>query len=82
MISENRIPTNNSLTLLFNSYARSERPPVIELQNINHEPVAAIYLSMLHYDKLVVSETNNTEHYYLFVDGVGIYFSYFIVLQK
>lgn len=74
--------SNTSLTVLFNDYAKSEKPPVIELQNINHEPIAAIYLSRLKYNKLAVSETNNTEKYYLYIDGIGIYFSYFNILRK
>lgn len=73
---------NNKLTVLFNDYAKQERPPVIVLQNIHQDPVAAIYLSTLSCKKLVVSETNNTEKYYLYIDGIGIYFSSFEILRK
>lgn len=67
----------HTLTTLFNAYADQENPPVIELLNIRKEPVGAIYLNKLRYKNLVVSETNNSEKYYLYVDGLGIYFSYY-----
>lgn len=67
----------HALTALFNAYADQEKPPVIELLNIRNEPVGALYLDKLRYKNLVVSETNNSEKYYLYVDGLGIYFSYY-----
>lgn len=67
----------SSLTDLFQSYAIETKPPVLELQNIHHVPVAALYLDRLNYTNLVVSETNNTERYFIYIDGVGIYFSFF-----
>ena len=70
------------LTILFNDYAKQKRPPVIILQNKYHEPVAAIYLSTLQCKKLVVSETNNSETYYLYINGIGIYFTYFEISGK
>lgn len=67
----------NSLTTLFQTYADLEKPPVIELLNIRKEPVGAVYLDKFKYKNFVVSETNNSEKYYLYVDGLGIYFSYY-----
>lgn len=67
----------NNLTELFQSYALMEQPPIIELQNINHMPVAALYLDKMNYLNLIISSTNNTERYFLYVDGIGIYFSFF-----
>ena len=67
----------NSLTTLFQTYAELEKPPVIELLNIRKELVGAIYLDKFKYKNFVVSETNNSEKYYLYVDGLGIYFSYY-----
>ena len=67
----------NSLTTLFQTYADLEKPPVIELLNIRKEPVGAIYLDKFKYKNFAVSETNNSEKYYLYVDGLGIYFSYY-----
>jgi hypothetical protein len=67
----------NSLTTLFQTYADLEKPPVIELLNIRKELVGAIYLDKFKYKNFVVSETNNSEKYYLYVDGLGIYFSYY-----
>jgi hypothetical protein len=54
-----------------------ENPPVLELLNKDHEPVGAIYLDKLKYKNFVISETNNSEKYYFYVDGLGIYFSYY-----
>ena len=67
----------NSLTTLFQTYADLEKPPVIELLNIRKEPVGAIYLDKFIYKNFTVSETNNSEKYYLYVDGLGVYFSYY-----
>jgi hypothetical protein len=69
--------TNLSLGSLFHALADSENPPVLELQSIDHKPVGALYLSQLKYKNFVVSETNNSEKYYLYIDGVGVYFSFY-----
>ena len=66
-----------TLTTLFKTYADLEKPPVIELLNIRKEPVGAIYFKDLRYKNFVVTETNNSEKYYLYVDGLGIYFSFY-----
>ena len=65
------------LVTLFNTYAESNDPPILELRDINNKPVGALYLGQLKYRDFVISETNNTEKYYLYVDGVGIYFSFY-----
>ena len=65
------------LTTLFKTYAELEKPPVIELLNIDRKPVGAIYFKNLRYKNFVISETNNSEKYYLYVDGIGIYFSFY-----
>ncbi len=67
----------HSLTTLFHSLADQEHPPIIELLNIDNKPVGALYLKQLRYKNFVVSETNNSEKYYLYADGVGIYFSFY-----
>jgi cytochrome b involved in lipid metabolism len=67
----------NSLVTLFQTYTELERPPILELLNINNEPVGALYMSQLKYKNFTVSETNNSEKYYLVIDGIGIYFSFF-----
>lgn len=67
----------HSLVTLFQTYAEQKNPPVIELSDINHKPVGALFLSDLKYKKFVISETNNSEKYFLYIDGVGIYFSFF-----
>lgn len=68
---------DHSLAILFQTYTELEHPPVLELLNISREPVGALYLANLKYKKFIISETNNSEKYYLFVDGVGIYFSFY-----
>jgi hypothetical protein len=65
------------LATLFYTYAEEERPPVVELLNINQQTVGALYLANLRYKNFIISETNNSEKYYLYIDGVGIYFSFF-----
>ena len=65
------------LVTLFNTYTELEHPPIIELLNIDGKPVGALYLAELKYKRFVISETNNSEKYYLCIDGVGIYFSFY-----
>jgi hypothetical protein len=67
----------HSLATLFQTYAELDNPPILELLNIDNKPVGALYLSNLKYRNLAISETNNTEKYYLYIDGIGIYFSFF-----
>lgn len=67
----------NNLVTLFQAWALEENPPIIELQNAFKDPVAALYLGKINYTNLAISETNNTEKYFLYMDGIGIYFSYF-----
>jgi hypothetical protein len=67
----------HSLTTLFQTYAELEHPPILELLNINNKPVGALYLSELKFKQFHISETNNSEKYYLYMDGIGIYFSFF-----
>lgn len=67
----------HSLTTLFHAYADLDNPPILELLDINNKPVGALYLNNLKFKNFVVSETNNSEKHYLYVDGVGVYFSFF-----
>lgn len=67
----------HSLTALFHTFAEMEQPPIIELLNIDNKTVGALYMSALKYKQFVISETNNSEKYYLYIDGVGIYFSFY-----
>jgi hypothetical protein len=67
----------HSLTTLFQSYTELDNPPILELLNIDNKPVGALYLANLKYKNFMVSETNNSEKYYLYMDGIGIYFSFF-----
>jgi hypothetical protein len=67
----------HSLASLFQTYAELDNPPILELLNIDGKPVGALYLAELRYKKFIISETNNSEKYYLFVDGIGIYFSFY-----
>lgn len=69
--------TEHPLTNLFHTYADLDKPPILELLSIDQKPVGALYLSQLKYKNFIVSETNNSEKYYLYVDGLGIYFSFY-----
>ena len=67
----------SNLTKLFQLYQEQSVPPIVELQNKEHEVVGALYLDKMTGNKIVISETNNSEKYMLFVDGIAIYFSYY-----
>ena len=69
--------TEHQMVTLFKALSELDIPPVIELLNINKQVVGALYLDKLRYKNIVISSTNNTEKYYLLVDGVGLYFSFF-----
>jgi hypothetical protein len=69
--------TDNSLSKLFHAMADSDNPPILELLNIKQEPVGALYLDKVKYKNFIISETNNSEKYYLYIDGIGIYFSFY-----
>jgi hypothetical protein len=65
------------LVTLFHAFAELENPPILELLNIDNKPVGALYLRELRYKNFIISETNNSEKYYLYMDGIGIYFSFY-----
>lgn len=65
----------HSLVTVFHALAELDKPPIIELMNIDNKSVGALYLDKLKYRNFVISETNNSEKYYLYLDGIGIYFS-------
>ena len=67
----------HSLATLFKTFTELDNPPIIELLNIDNKPVGALYTGQLKYKHFMVSETNNSEKYFLCIDGVGIYFSYY-----
>lgn len=65
------------LATLFYTYTDLDKPPIVELLNIDKKPVGAIYFDKLRYKNFVITETNNSEKYFLIVDGIGIYFSFY-----
>ena len=67
----------HSLTTLFQTYTEMDKPPILELLNIEGKPVGALYMSDMKHKQFIVSETNNSEKYYLYLEGIGIYFSFF-----
>ena len=67
----------HSLATLFHTYTELDKPPILELLDINNKPVGALYMNQLRYKNFVISETNNTEKYFLVIDGIGIYFSFY-----
>ena len=67
----------HSLVTLFNTYAELDKPPIIELLNIDNKPVGALYLDKLKYRNFSITDTNTSEKYYLYIDGIGLYFSFF-----
>lgn len=67
----------HSLVTLFHALADLDKPPIIELMNIDHKPIGALYLDKLKYKNFIISETNNSEKYFIYLDGMGIYFSFY-----
>lgn len=67
----------SALTTLFQTYTELDNPPILELLNIDGKPVGALYMSDMRHRHFVVSETNNSEKYYFYMNGIGIYFSFF-----
>lgn len=67
----------HSLATLFQTYAELDNPPILELLNIENKPIGALYLSKLKYKQFCISKTNNSEKYYLYIEGIGIYFSFY-----
>lgn len=67
----------HALVTLLKTYTDLEHPPIVELLNKEGKPVGALYLHDLKFKQFHISETNNSEKYYLVIDGVGIYFSFF-----
>lgn len=65
------------LTTLFRTYTELEKCPILELLNIDNKPVGALYLADLRHKNFVITETNNSEKYYFYAGGIGIYFSYY-----
>jgi hypothetical protein len=68
---------DHPLTTLFYTYQDLDKPPVIQLLNSERKLVGAIYFDKLKYKNFAITETNTSEKYYLYVDGLGIYFSYY-----
>ena len=65
------------LVTLFQAYSELDNPPVIELLNINKEPVGALYLNKFRdKSKMIISETNNQERFMFYCDGVAVFFSF------
>ena len=69
----------SSLTTLFQSYAQNDNPPIIQLLNRDHEPVAALYLDKLklNIEDVVVCESTTNEKYYLYMNGIAVFFTYY-----
>lgn len=72
----------HNLTTLFKAYAEQDNPPILELRDMNNKLVGALYLDKLRYMPFFVSETNNSEKYYLYANGVGIYFSFYTKIAR
>ena len=72
----------NGLTLLIEGYQAQAKPPLILLEDITHKTVGALYLDKMRLDRVIISETNNTERYFLLANGVGIYFSFWIKVES
>ena len=77
-MNEGMIQMSN-LDLLLRKWSLEETPPVIQLLNHDRSPVAALYLNKLNLDKVAILEVDSkilTERYYVFMDGIAIFFTY------
>lgn len=73
---------DKAMTNLFRLLAEQETPPIIELLNFEQQPIGALYLDKFrNKGQLIVCSTNNRERYYLYCDGIGIFFSFYKKLQ-
>ena len=78
---------DNNITLLIRKAAADSSPGVVLLLNKNRECVGAIYKHYLKADleDIVVCTptevTPLTEKYFLVINGVGIFFTYFQVVK-
>lgn len=72
-------PTKDSgaIICLLKGWKELEEVAVVELLNTKKEIVGAVHLNLVDFETLAISETNNSETYYLVANGIGIYFSYF-----
>lgn len=73
---------NQGLSEVFQIMLDKAEPKIVELQNNKHIPVGALYLDKIKYDQIIVSETDSDEKYFLLLDGIGIYFTYYKILSK
>ena len=67
---------NNSLAEIFTNWCNTGTT-VVQLLNKDHIPVAAIYLDKLNIDSIIICDSNSNEKYYLYLNGIGIFFSYY-----
>lgn len=63
--------------MLFNKWQEQDRTTVIQLLNKDRIPVAALYLEYLDLSNIAICQTQTSEKYYLYMDGVAIFFSYY-----
>lgn len=71
--------TMNNQELLLRKWSLEETPPVIQLLNHDRIPVAALYLNKLNLDKVAILTSDSqqlTERYYVYMDGIAIFFTY------
>lgn len=77
------IMENKNLITLFNSWLNQDKKSVVELLNKDKKLVVVLYLDQLFNSNLtpenitVVETVNVDEKYYLFINGIGIFFTYF-----
>jgi hypothetical protein len=63
--------------MLFNKWQQQDHTTVVQLLNKDHIPVAALYLDQLDLQNIAICQTKTSEKYYLYMDGVAIFFSYY-----
>lgn len=72
-----------NLPSLFQHWAQESPSLIIQLQNNERVPVAALYLNEIDFENIALCQTQHvSEKYYLHVNGVGIFFTYYQKLMK
>ena len=68
----------NNNELLLKKWSSEKNPGILQLLNKDKIPVAAIYLDKINVETIsILNATNINEKYYLYINGIAIFFTYF-----
>lgn len=68
----------NNLPSLFKHWSKEKTSPIIQLQNKDRMVIAALYLNKINFEDIILCPTNGlSEKYYIYVNGVAVFFTYY-----